>query len=338
MKIAIVGAGVVGRLMAWHLCQAHEVHLFTKGGLRDLDSCSINAAGMISPYAELDLLTKHWHQAATQALTWWPKIISSLPKKVTYRSQGTLVVTSSSTRGLLSHYLNKIKQQLPLFETKELSSDDILQLEPELGHVVGCHLPEAQITPKSLFESLNAYFENQGVHFHPYHQVENIQANRVYSDKGELKFDKVIDCRGMGAKKSIPGLRGQRGELIHCYAPQIQLSHSIRVLHPRMPCYLVPWEAHHIAIGATQIESESLDAVSVRSTLELLSSASSVIAQLQEASIMSLQVGVRPVMRDAQPLIQNRENVITINGMHRHGFLLAPYITAFVANNWILNS
>ncbi len=76
MRIGIVGAGIVGRLLAWHLCQAkHEVHLFTKGNIDSNDACSTIAAGMISPYAELPLMSFDWHKMGLTALTWWPAIL-----------------------------------------------------------------------------------------------------------------------------------------------------------------------------------------------------------------------------------------------------------------------
>src|SRR5437868_10002622 len=92
MKIGIVGAGIVGRLLAWHLCQRFDVHLFSLEAVDAQSTTSIMAAGMISPIAELPLLPKGWYQIALRALYWWPKILESLTMPVGYRQQGSLMI------------------------------------------------------------------------------------------------------------------------------------------------------------------------------------------------------------------------------------------------------
>ena len=48
--VGIVGAGVLGRLLAWRLVMAGmSVKLFEKGDGSGTDSCSWVAAGMIAP-------------------------------------------------------------------------------------------------------------------------------------------------------------------------------------------------------------------------------------------------------------------------------------------------
>ena len=80
----------------------------------------------------------------------------------------------------------------------------------------------------------------------------------------------VFDCRGFGAKKAYPQLRGVRGEVIWLQTSQVQLAHPIRLVHPRYPLYVVPRGQGRYVIGASQIESEDFSAISVRTILELL--------------------------------------------------------------------
>ena len=63
------------------------------------------------------------------------------------------------------------------------------------------------------------------------------------------QYDWVIDCRGYGAKAawnrpSESVLRGVRGEVARVYAPEIELSRPVRLLHPRYPLYIAPKENH----------------------------------------------------------------------------------------------
>ena len=77
-------------------------------------------------------------------------------------------------------------------------------------------------------------------------------------------------------------------------------------------------------IGATEIESQDTGAATVRSTLELLSAAYTVHSGFAEARLLSIQTGLRPAFNDNRPQINKIGNVISINGLYRHGYMLAP--------------
>ena len=76
-------------------------------------------------------------------------------------------------------------------------------------------------------------------------------------------------------------------------------------------------------IGATSIERED-DGVSVRSALELLSAAYAVHPAFGEARIVEIGSGLRPAFPDNLPRIAIDNQRIAVNGLYRHGFLLAP--------------
>ena len=55
MNIAIVGAGLVGRILALNLLkQGHDLTLFDKGSKEGTDAAGFTAAGMLAPFAELE--------------------------------------------------------------------------------------------------------------------------------------------------------------------------------------------------------------------------------------------------------------------------------------------
>ena len=64
---------------------------------------------------------------------------------------------------------------------------------------------------------------------------------------------------------------------------------------------------------------------SVRSTLELLSAAYAVHSGFAEARIIEIATQCRPALPDNLPSIRLLgERTIQINGLYRHGFLVAP--------------
>jgi glycine oxidase len=102
----------------------------------------------------------------------------------------------------------------------------------------------------------------------------------------------------------------------------------VRLLHPRHRVYVVPRRDHHFVIGASEIESEDRSPVSLRSTVELLAAAHSVLPGLAEARLVRAETNLRPALRDNLPLIEQSAGLTRINGLFRHGWMIAPAMTA----------
>jgi glycine oxidase len=77
-------------------------------------------------------------------------------------------------------------------------------------------------------------------------------------------------------------------------------------------------------IGATMIESDEDAHISARSMLELLSAAYALHPALGEAQIVEIGTGVRAAFPDNLPRLRREGGTLHVNGLYRHGFLLAP--------------
>ena len=134
----------------------------------------------------------------------------------------------------------------------------------------------------------------------------------------------MLDCRGFAARPELPELRGVRGEMIRVRTAEVQLKRTVRLLHPRIPLYVVPRADGEFMIGATMIESADKGPVTVRSAIEMLSAAYALHPAFGEAEILEMSADIRPAYPDNEPRIEEREGRIFVNGFYRHGFLLAP--------------
>ncbi|RZL07629.1 MAG: FAD-dependent oxidoreductase [Rubrivivax sp.] len=101
------------------------------------------------------------------------------------------------------------------------------------------------------------------------------------------EVDWVLDLRGTGATDQCP-VRGVRGEMVWLHAPGTNLRRPVRLLHPRHRVYIVPRPDDVVLVGATEIESEDRSPVSLRSAVELMAAAHSVLPALAEARILKL--------------------------------------------------
>ncbi|HEV7462365.1 MAG TPA: FAD-dependent oxidoreductase, partial [Methyloceanibacter sp.] len=165
--------------------------------------------------------------------------------------------------------------------------------------------------------------------------LERVEAEGVSIRFGEGEPPKdagiVVDCRGLAAKDKLPSLRGVRGERIVVRSREVDLARPVRLLHPRFPLYVVPWGDGLYMIGATAIESEETGPITLRSALDLLSAAYALNPAFAEAEIVLQGAGARPAFPDNRPRIIVAKGYIYVNGLYRHGFLLAPALAELVA-------
>jgi glycine oxidase len=205
---------------------------------------------------------------------------------------------------------------------QRIDAAGIAALEPALGtrFAQGLFLPgEGQLDNRALLSALRTALEampNVRLHWH---------SARTLDDFVPTSDERVVDCRGLGARPNWPALRGVRGEVIRVHAPEVAMTRPVRLVHPRYPLYIAPKPEGVFVIGATEIESADLSPASVRSTLELLSAAYAVHSGFAEARILEIATQCRPTLPDNLPAIREpRPRVLQINGLYRHGFMIAP--------------
>ena len=140
------------------------------------------------------------------------------------------------------------------------------------------------------------------------------------------------------AREGPMPVRGVRGEIIGLDCPGHGLTRPVRLLHPRHRVYIVPRSPARLLVGASEIESEDRSPVSLRSAVELMAAAHSVLPALAEARIVRLDVNLRPALPDNNPRIVHIRGTLAINGLFRHGWLLAPALVeqALRQTGWAL--
>ncbi len=305
--IAVVGGGLLGRCLAWRASRAGaRVVLYDAAGSEGEGSAAWVAAGMIAPTTEAMDADTQIASMGRHSLTLWPRWLAELPVPVFYHENGTLLLWHREDAGEAVRAQRMLASRHSQACVKRLESGRIDELEPALGtrFSEALHIPgEAQVDNRAFLKAVAIALEDSGVECH-------------------------WKTFGMGAKYNWPQLRGVRGEIVRLHAPEIELHHMLRLLHPRYPVYIVPRAEGRLVVGATSIEGEDRSPVSVRGALELLTSAYSMLPALAEARILEFSTQVRPALPNHLPALHfDRErNTLYINGLYRHGFLLTPTI------------
>jgi glycine oxidase len=304
MKVLVRGAGVAGLTLAWELTRRGADVTIVERREHIAGHASWQAGGMLAPWCERESAEGTVLSLGRSAVDWWE---AALPGHV--GRNGTLVLAPARDTGELDRFASRTSGY------DRIEGQAIAALEPDLAGRFGRGLHfagEAHLDPRRALEAMKAALAEAGVHFEfGYGAVHRSAVS-----------DFECDCTGMAAKR--PDLRGVRGEMLVLRTPEISLSRPVRLLHPRNPIYVVPRADNYFMVGATMIESEAAGPITARSVMELLNAAYALHPAFGEAEIVEAGVGVRPAFPDNLPRVERSGNRLSINGLYRHGFLLAP--------------
>lgn len=333
-SVAVIGAGVLGRLVALRLAETGwRVTLIDRDGERGEKSCSWTGAGMLSPYCEREAAEKIITDIGLDSLDRWPGVLESLARPVFYREAGSLVVAHAGDRDELERLRRRVvDRNLRPDAMKEVRADELRQLEPEVSDrfTHGLYFPyERHIDNRELLAAMLETLRQRNVECLFGTDVQALEPGRIRLSNEWKSFDWVVDCRGMGASSDLKDLRGVRGELFYLHAPEVNFTRPTRLMHPRYSIYIVPRADHVYVLGATMIESDDMSPISVRSSLELLSAAYSVHTGFAEARVLESSVNLRPAFPDNHPRFYTTPGLLRINGLFRHGFLISPTLAEF---------
>jgi glycine oxidase len=303
-SISIIGAGVAGAWQALLFAQAgRKVTLHERSDAAMLQSTSHWAGGMLAPWCEAEVSEPVIVRLGLRSLNLWREHFPKTP------FNGSLVVTHPRDRADFERFARMTSGH------RRLDVASMRDLEPALEGRFrdGLFYPdEGHVEPRRVLPQLHARL---------------VEAGGTIQFNSEVNPDDcdgiVIDCRGLAARDRQSGLRGVKGEMIIVETNEIEFSRPVRLIHPRWPLYIIPRADHQFMIGATSIEAEDTG-VSVRSALELLSAAYAVHPAFAEARIIEFGSGLRPAFPDNLPRIAVQDEKISVNGLYRHGFLLAP--------------
>lgn len=305
--VSIIGAGIAGAWQALLFAQAgHAVTLHERSDAGMTEATSHWAGGMLAPCCEAEVAEPVISRLGLRSLDIWRRELPDTP------FNGSLVVAHPRERNDFERFARMTEGH------RRLDAAGLAALEPSL---------------EGRFRDA-LFFPTEG-HVEPRRVLPKLH-ERIVAAGGTIRFGSevtaqdlqgldgiVIDCRGLSARDEQSELRAVKGEMILIETSEVQLARPVRLIHPRWPLYVIPREDNLFMLGATSIEAEDTG-VSVRSALELLGAAYAVHPAFGEARIVEFGSGLRPAYPDNLPRIGVRGGNISVNGLYRHGFLLAP--------------
>ncbi|MCL4143730.1 UNVERIFIED_CONTAM: hypothetical protein GTU68_055169, partial [Idotea baltica] len=231
MRVRVIGAGVVGLCVATELtARGAEVELIDTAPAPGPHACSWWAGGMLAPWCEAESAEEPVERLGQEAFEWWAQHTS-------VATQGTLVVALGRDKGELDRFARRTTAH------ETLKAAQIAEKEPDLGTRFDRALyfkDEAHLAPRDALAGLTTSLAAKGV------MIRENESGSV---------ETTIDCRGLAARDTLTDLRGVKGEMLVLHCPDVTLTRPVRLLHPRIPLYIVPRGDGIYMLGATMIES-----------------------------------------------------------------------------------
>ena len=311
MKVTVIGAGVAGLTCALALAErGAEVEVIERGEKLGADSCSWLAGGMLAPWCELESAEELVAKLGEEALDYWTQRFPTTVRN------GSLVVAQARDLPELTRFSKRTRN------FKWCDGAGIAALEPDLAGRFGKAMffpGEAHLDPRAALAALAGRLMELGVTIR--FGVDEATGASI-----------IVDARGFAARDVLGDLRGVKGEMVVVHSRDINFTRPIRLLHPRHPLYVVPRGNGLYMIGATMVESSERTRVTARALLELLGAAYALHPAFAEAEIIEMGADVRPTFPDNLPRLRWRGRTLHVNGLFRHGFLLAPALARRAAS------
>ena len=225
---------------------------------------------------------------------------------------------------------------------QELSREELLQIEPELGQTLGGvrFVEDGQVDTRALFKALQVACTKAGVEFKTGAHVRRVKIEQekacgvILEDGTTLLADKVILAAGSWSTL-IEGVPLQADVVKPARGQMVELS-------LRAPCfnhvifgaggYVVPRQDGRVLVGSTLEFVGFHKDVTARGMRDLLTTATKLIPALQDASVSGYWSSFRPFSTMGRPVIgaSPLPGLIFATGHHRNGILLAPVTAAMV--------
>nr|WP_295930254.1 FAD-binding oxidoreductase [uncultured Dyadobacter sp.] len=323
----IIGQGIAGTSLAWHLHGLGEKILIV--GDSSLPSSSRVAAGIFNPLTGKKLV-KTW--LADDLFPYAKSFYKELEDKLQCR----LVHEAAIYRPFRSIE----EQNTYLAQTADpgiapyISQTQDTELPYVNGDFGGLHVIQAGwIDLPALLDASRAYFENEGLYEEATFKVSGLNRNDDWVEWDGKRFGTVIFCQGFMALENaffdwLP-FTPVKGQIL-----EIATDVALKPYIINQGIFALPVSENRMKVGATY----SWDPLNWEPTEEATAELEAKMKGLLNFSyeLKGAAAGIRPSVRDRRPLVgihPEFSNVAIFNGLGTKGVTLAPFLASEFCNH-----
>jgi D-amino-acid dehydrogenase len=348
MRVAIIGAGVLGASTAFHLALAGaEVVVADED---HAGRATAAGAGIVSPWSS-GRVDPEWRRIADAGARYYPTLIQRLAEEgeteTGYRQVGTLSVAVDESE--LDHIEQAVRARAALAPEAgtitRLSPAEARTLfpplRPDLGgvHVSG----GARVDGRRLAAALRRAAGRQGTRFRAGKAEPVVHDGRVTGiqlGSEVIEADCVVVTAGAWAPEVLTPLGialpvvPQRGQITHLRLDGID-TEAWPVVLPQSSHYLLAFGDSRVVVGATRETGSGFDyRVTAAGQAEVLNQALAIAPGLGSATLVETRIGFRPVGPDLRPMlgrIAELDGLVIGNGLGPSGLTIGPFAGRLLA-------
>lgn len=336
--VVIVGGGVIGCAIAYHLSKAGMPVVVVDQGEIGAEASSA-AAGLLAPlgsiagpgpFAELLLASFAMFPALV------PELEEASGVRAEYERTGSLRVVRDAKH--IPNLRKRVEAWKPLgLRMDWLAGDELRKREPLLSPEIsaGIYAPEeSQVRAARVAPAFAQAAARQGATLYSHCRVtgvtsEHNRITKVSTEQGEtIACDQLVVAAGAWSAQwsewlhcSLP-VSPQRGQILALRQPERPLRHIVF----GEAIYLAPKQDGTIVVGATREEAGFEKQLTAGGVAWLLATATRLVPALEHCAIERMWAGLRPRTPDNQPMLSRVptwENVTLATGHGSVGIMLS---------------
>jgi glycine oxidase len=342
MNILIVGGGIAGLSACYHLLEhGHKPLLIEQSQLGHGTTWA--AAGMLAPVHELEFTELPLLAAGRASLKLYDQWEKVLGNAIGLNRSGTLEVAPSADDVPYLERLFKFQQAQGL-DVQWLGGKELTALEPALSPNLAAGIFSAgdvQVDNRALVQALAEHCRAKGATLHEHETFVKYEhagdALVAHTSVANYTTDIILFTTGVtplpnvtAPQKIIP----VKGQMLSVEPPAGGLLQRTVRIRTRAwgNAYIVP-KADRIILGSTAEEMGTDARLTAGGMLDILRKCYLAVPALYDLPVLETWTGLRPATQNRLPFIAKEADapVYHLNGLYRHGILLAPLMGSAAA-------
>lgn len=340
MRIAVVGAGILGSSVAYHLSLHQGVEVVVIDEAHQ-GKATMAGAGIVCPWATKVTDPDFYRFYAAGGAYYRPLVAGLATRGETefgYRQVGALVLAEDEAQlaEIEARVLPRVANVPEAGIVRRVGSAEIKAMFPPIRdgllalHISGGARVEARCIAAAMLRAAVA----NGVVVRQSHAEISADGGvaNIGIDAQTIGADMVIVTAGAWANEalapigvSIP-VAPQRGQIVHLGVEQATIDWP--VLLPQVGHYMLAFDDNRVVAGATRESGVGFDyRLTAGGQAEVLNFALDLAPGLADATHIETRIGMRPMAESYKPLIgplKGYDNVLIGNGLGAGGLTMGP--------------
>jgi len=339
MRIVVVGAGILGASVAYHLAGSNaEVHLIDRA--HDGKATSAGAGIVCTWPSKID--DPDLYSFYAEAGRYYTPLVAALAAAgetdLGYRKVGALVLArdSAECRDIERRLFPRAEADLEAGEIRRMSGAEAKALFPPMRDDLTAYFVPggARVEARKIAAAMVRAAITKGVRFTEGNAEFTLRNGKgaVALDGQDLAADLVVLTTGSWANQMLGqagkiSVEPQKGQIVH-----VQVAADTSewpVLLPEGPYYMLAFENNRVVIGATRETGSGFDyRVTASGQKEILDFGLDLAPGLRDATLVETRVGFRPAAVAGKPMfgaLPGMEGVLIGNGLGASGLTMGPF-------------